>query len=44
MVDRIAKQTSEGFGKRQRELDAAGGKASQRSLRHIVETVAHTGG
>ena len=43
MSDQIAKQTSEELDERQQELAAAEGDAYQRSLRHMVETVAHTG-
>ncbi|MDS0261305.1 iron transporter [Haloarcula sp. S1CR25-12] len=43
MSEQARKETSEEFDERQKELAAAEGEAYQRSLRHMIEVVAHTG-
>jgi len=43
MSDHVAKHTSEEFDERQKELATAEGEAYQRSLRHMIDAVAHTG-
>lgn len=43
MSDHAAKHTSEEFDERQQELAAAEGETYQRSLKHMIENVAHIG-